>query len=118
MIGRFKVGYFKLDVLCPEVLFCTKYDWEGDRANWCGRVSGDDAVEGGFAWSKKTHVVEAHLRQCTCKDQVEPASAVDKYSSELGSLDNWIEYQRGLYWFREAGPLILPGEGDGDLAVF
>ena len=92
MIGRFEVGHFKLDVLRLEVLFCTKYDWEGDRANWCGTVFGDDAVEGGFAWSKQTHVVEAYFCQCACKDQVEPTSAVDEYLSKLGALNDWIEY--------------------------
>ena len=52
VVGRFEVGYFKLDVLRPEVLFCTKCDWEGDRANWCRRISGNDAVEWGLAWSQ------------------------------------------------------------------
>ena len=83
MIGGFEVGYFELDVLRPEVLFCTKCDWEGDRANWCRRISGNDVVEGGLAWSKQTHVVEAHLRQCACENQVEPASAVNEYSSKF-----------------------------------
>ena len=118
MVGRFELAYFELDLLRPEVLFCTKCDCEGDKTNWCRRVSRNDAIKGGFAWSVQSHVVEAHLRQCACKDQVEPASTVDKYSSEFGSLDDWIEYQWELSWFREAGPLILPGEGDGDLAIF
>ena len=47
------------------------------------RISGNYAVEGGFAWGKQTHVVEAHFCQCACEDQVEPASAVDEYSSKL-----------------------------------
>ena len=67
---------------------------------------------------EQTHVVEAHLGQCTSEDQIEPASTVNEYSRELGPLDNWIEYQWELSRFREAGPLIIPGEGDGDLAVF
>ena len=85
-------GYFEFDVFHPEVLFCTKCDRKGNRVNWCRRVSGNNAVERGLAWGEQTHVVEAHLSQCTCKDQVETASAVDEYSSELGSLDNWVEY--------------------------
>ena len=92
MVGRFEVGYFEFDVFCPEVLFCTEYDWEGDRTNWCRGISGDDAVERSLAWSKQTLVVEAHLCQSACKDQVEPTSAVDEYSSKLGALDDWIEY--------------------------
>ena len=92
MVRRFEVGYFELDVLRPEVLFCTKCDRKGDRANWCGRISGENAIEWSLAWSEKTHVVEAHLCQSTCKDQVEPTSAVDEYSSELGALDDWVEY--------------------------
>ena len=92
MVGRFEVGYFELDVLRPEVLFCTECDREGNLADRCRRISGNDAVEWGLAWSKQTHVVEAHFSQCTCKDQVEPASAVDEYSSELRSLNDRIEY--------------------------
>ena len=53
---------------------------------------GDDAVECSLAWSEQTHVVEAHLCQSTCKDQVEPTSAVNEYSSKVGALDDWIEY--------------------------
>ena len=92
MVGRFEVGYFELVVLRLEVLFCTKCDWEGNRANWCRRVSGNDAVERVFARCEQAHVIKAHLYQCACEDQVEPTSAVNKYSSELGSLDDWIEY--------------------------
>ena len=82
MVGRFEVSYFELDVLCPEVLFCTKCDRKGDRANWCRRISRDDVVEGGLAWGKQILVVEAHFHPCACKDEVEPASAVDEYSSK------------------------------------
>ena len=92
MVGRFEVGYFELDVLRPEVLFCTKCDWESDRANSSGGISGDDAVERSLAWRKQTHIVESHLYQCACKDQVEPTSAVDEYSSKLEALDDRIEY--------------------------
>ena len=92
MVGRFEVGYFEFDVLCPEVLFCTKCDWESNRANRCRGVLGDNAVEWGLAWSEQTHVVEAHFCQCACKDQVEPTSTVDEYSSKLGTLNDWIEY--------------------------
>jgi len=92
MVGRFELAYFELDLLRPEVLFCTKCDWEGDRANWCRRVSGNDAVEGCFARSEQTHVVKAHLRQCACEDQDESTAAISEYSSEFGSLDDWVEY--------------------------
>ena len=92
MVGRFEVGYFEFDVFCSEVLFCTKCDWESNRANWSRGISGDDAVEWSLAWSKQTHIVEAHLYQCACRDQVEPTSAIDEYSSKLGTLNNWIEY--------------------------
>ena len=68
MVRGLEVGYFEFDVLCPEVLFYTKCDWKGDRANWCRRIFGDDAVERSLAWSKQTHIVEAHLYQCACKD--------------------------------------------------
>ena len=79
MVRGLEVGYFEFDVFCPEVLLCTECDWEGDRANWCRGISGVDAVEWSLAWSKLTHVVEAHLCQCASKDQVEPISAVDEY---------------------------------------
>ena len=92
MVGRFEVGYFEFDVLCLEVLICTKCDWESNRADWSRRVPGDDAVEQSLAWGEQTHIVEAHLYQCACKDQVEPTSAVDEYSSKLGALNDWIEY--------------------------
>ena len=92
MVRRFEVGYFELDVFCPEVLFCTKCNWESNRADWCRVIPGDDAVEWSLSWSKQTHVVEAHLCQCACKDQVEPTSAINEYSSKLGALDDWIEY--------------------------
>ena len=92
MVRRFEVGYFKLDVFCPEVLFCTKYNWESNRADWCRGIPGDDAVERSLAWSKQTHIGEAHLYQSACKDQVEPTSTVDEYSSKLGALNDWIEY--------------------------
>ena len=71
---------------------CFFGNWESDRANWCRGIPGDDAVERSLAWSKQTHVVEAHLCQRACKDQVEPTSAVDEYSSKLGALDDWNEY--------------------------
>ena len=92
MVGRFEVGYFEFDIFCLEVLFCTKCDWESNRANWCRGIPGDDAVERSIAWSKQTHIVDAHLYQCACKDQVEPTCAVDEYSSKLGALNDWIEY--------------------------
>ena len=92
MVGRFEVGYFEFDVFCPEVLFCTECDRKSNRANWCRRVSGDNAIEWGLAWSEQTHVVEAQLCQCACEDQVEPTSAVYEYSGELGALDDWVEY--------------------------
>ena len=92
MVERFEVGYFEFDVFCPEVLFCTKCDWEGDRANWSKGISGDDAVEWSLALSKQAHIIEDHLYQCACKDQVEPTSVVDEYSSKLGALNDWLEY--------------------------
>ena len=92
MVGIFEVGYLELDVFRPEVLFCTECDWKGDRADRCRRISGNDAVEWGLAWGDQTHVVEAHLSQRTCKDQVEPTSAINEYSSEFGPLDDWVEY--------------------------
>ena len=92
MVRRFEVSYFELDIFCPEVLFCTKCNWESNRADWCRGIPRDDAVEWSLAWSKQTHVVEAHLCQSTWKDQVEPTSAVNEYSSKLGALDDWIEY--------------------------
>ena len=92
MIRGLEVDYFEFDVLCPEVLFCTKCDWDGNRANWSRGIFGDDAVERSLAWSKRTHIVEAHLYQCACKDQVEPTSAVDEYSSKFGALNDWIKY--------------------------
>ena len=79
VVGSFEVGYFELDVLCQEVMFCTECDWKGNRANWCRRISGNNAIERGLALSEQTHVVEAHLCQCASKDQVEPISAVDEY---------------------------------------
>ena len=82
----------KFGVNSPEVLFCTKCDWESNRADWCRRVPGYDAIERSLAWGEQTHVVEAHLYQCAFKDQVEPTSAVDEYSSKLGALNDWIEY--------------------------
>ena len=42
MVGRFEVGYFEFDVFCPEILFCTKCDWESDRANWSRATSRED----------------------------------------------------------------------------
>ena len=92
MVGRFKVGYFEFDLLCPEALFCTECDRKSNRANWCRGIPGDNAVEWSLVWSKQTHVVEAHFCQCACKDQVEPTSAVDEYSSKLEALDDRIEY--------------------------
>ena len=61
MVCGFKVGYFDFDVLCPEILLCTKGDREGNQANWCRGVFWDNAVKGSFAWSKQVHEVEAHL---------------------------------------------------------
>ena len=92
VVGRFEVSYFELDVLRPEVLFCTECDREGNLADRCRRISGNDAVEWGLAWGDKTHVVEAHLSQRTCKDQVEPASTINEYSIEFGPLDDCVEY--------------------------
>ena len=92
MVGRFEVGYFELDILCPEVLLRTKCDWEGNRAKWCRGVSWKNVVEGSFAWCEQAHVVEAPLHQCACKVHVEPTSTIDEYSSKLGALNNWIEY--------------------------
>ena len=88
MIRGLEVGYFEFDLLSLEVLLCTKCDWEGNRANWSRGISGDDTVEWSLAWSKQAHIIEAHLYQCACKDQVEPTSAVDEYSSKLGALND------------------------------
>ena len=79
-------------MLRPEVLLCTKGDREGNRADWSRGVFRDDAVEWGLSRGEHAYVVEPHLLQCTRKNQVEPASAVDEYSSELGALDDWVEY--------------------------
>ena len=92
MVRGFEVNYFELDILCPEVLNHSKCEWECNRANWCRGVSWNDAVEASFAWCKQTHIAKAHLHQCACKDQVEPASTINKYSSGLGSLDDRVEY--------------------------
>ena len=67
MVGRFEVSYFESDVFCPEVLFCTKCDWESNRANWCREVPGDNAIEWGLDWSEQTHVVEAHFANVLAK---------------------------------------------------
>ena len=72
--------------------FCSVPNVTGRVTEPIGGISGDDAVEWSLAWSKQTHIVEAHLYQCACKDQVEPTSAVNEYLSKLGALDDWIEY--------------------------
>ena len=72
--------------------FCSVPNVTGRVTEPIGGISGDDAVEWSLAWSKQTHIVEAHLYQCACKDQVEPTSTVDEYSSKLEALDDWIEY--------------------------
>ena len=92
MVRRFEVGYFELDVLCPEVLLYAECNRKGNRANWCIGISWNDAIERSLAWCEQAHVIEDHLHLCACEDQIKPTSTIDKYSSKFGSLDDWNEY--------------------------
>jgi hypothetical protein len=59
--------------------------------------------------------VEAHLLQGLGEKDVEPASTVDEDLVEPGGCDHWLQDEREMPWFGEAGPLIRAGEGNGYL---
>jgi hypothetical protein len=59
--------------------------------------------------------VELHLLQGLREKDVEPASTVDEHLVEFGARDHRLQDEGELSWFREAGPLIRAGQGDGYL---
>jgi hypothetical protein len=59
--------------------------------------------------------VELHLFQGLGEKDVEPASTIDKHLVEFGARDHRLQDEGEPSWFREAGPLIRTGEGDGYL---
>jgi hypothetical protein len=59
--------------------------------------------------------VKLHLLQGLGEKDVEPASTVDEDLVEFGARDHRLQDEWEPPWFREAGPLIRAGEGNGYL---
>jgi hypothetical protein len=59
--------------------------------------------------------VELHLLQVLGEKDVELSSTVDEHLVEFGARDHRLHDEGEPSWFREAGPLIRVGEGDGYL---
>jgi hypothetical protein len=115
MVRRFEAGHFEFDELSAVVLPHAEGDWENYRTKWVGRVTWDDAVEGGLARNQHVLEVQAHLPQSAGKDEVETAPTIDEHLGELDLSHYRIQNQRKLAGLRETRPLIITGERDGDL---
>jgi hypothetical protein len=59
--------------------------------------------------------VELHFLQGFGEEDVEPAPTVDEHLVEFGARHHWLQDEGEPSWFREAGPLVRAGEGDGYL---
>jgi hypothetical protein len=79
------------------------------------RITWNDPVKWGLAGHQHILEIQAHFLQSTDEDEIEPASNIDE---DLGKLDlrhHRIQDQRELTGLREARPLIVVRERDGDL---
>jgi hypothetical protein len=115
MIRRLEVGHFEFDELSAVVPPRAEGDWENYRTKCMRRVTWDDAVERGFAQNQHVLEVQAHLPQSAGEDEVEVAPTIDEDLSEPDLCHNKILNQGELAGLREAHPLIVTGEQDGDL---
>jgi hypothetical protein len=89
MIRRFEVGHFEFNELGAVVLPRAEGDWKNHRTKWCAALPGED--------------------------EVETTPTVDEHLGEPDFCHHWIQDQGELTGLREARPLIITGERDGDL---
>jgi hypothetical protein len=115
MISRFEVSHFKFNELGVVVLPRAEGDWKDYRTKWVRRVTWDDAIERGLARNQHVHEVQTHLPQSAGEDEVETAPTIDEHLGEPDFCHHWVQDQGKLTELREARPLIITGERDGDL---
>jgi hypothetical protein len=115
MIRGLKGSHFELDELGTIILPCAEGDWEDHRTKRVCRVTWDDAVEGRLAGNQHVLEIQAHFFQSADEDEIEPAPAVDKDLGELNLCHHRIQDQGEFTRLREASPLIVTRERDGDL---
>jgi hypothetical protein len=115
MIRRFEVSHFEFNELGAVVLPRAESDWKNYRTKWVRRITWYDAVERGLARNQHVREVQAHLPQSASKDEVETTPTVDEHLGEPDFCHHWIQDQGELTGLREAHPLIIAGERDGDL---
>jgi hypothetical protein len=115
MIRRFEASHFEFNELGVVVLPRAEGDWKDYRTKWVHRVTWDDAIEGGFARNQHVREVQTHLPQSACEDEVETTPTADEHLGELDLCHHWTQDQEELAGLREARPLIITGERDGDL---
>jgi hypothetical protein len=115
MVRGVEGSHLELDKLGMIVLPRAKGNWEDHRTKRVRRVTWDNAVEGGLAGNQHVLKIQAHFLQSADEDEIEPASAIDE---DLGKLDlrhHGVQDQGELTGLREARPLIVARERDGDL---
>jgi hypothetical protein len=115
MVRGIKSSHLKLDELGTIVLPRAKGDWEDHRAKRMRRITWDDPVKGRLAGHQHILEIQAHLLQSTDEDEIEPASAIDEDLGKLDLCHHRIQDQWELTGLREARPLIVARERDGDL---
>jgi hypothetical protein len=115
MIRRFEVSHFEFNELSTVVLPRAEGDCKNYRTKRVRRVTWDDAIERGLARNQHVCEVQAHLPQSAGKDEVETTPTIDEHLGEPDFCYHSIQDQGKLTGLREARPLIVAGERDGDL---
>jgi hypothetical protein len=115
MVRRLEISHFKFDELSTIILPRAEGDWEDYRTKRVCHVTWDDAVEGGLTGNQHALEIQAHFFQSADEDEIEPAPAIDEDLGELDLRHHRIKDQREFSGLREARPLVVAGELDGDL---
>jgi hypothetical protein len=80
-------------------------------------VTWDGAIERGLAQNQHVCEVQTHLPQSAGEDEVETTPTIDEHLGEPDFCHHWIQDRGELTGLREACPLIVAGERDGDLRL-
>jgi hypothetical protein len=115
MIRRFEISHFEFNELGAVVLPRVEGDWKNYRTKWVRCITWDDAIERGFARNQHVREVQTHLPQSVGEDEVDTTPTIDEHLGEPDFCHHWIHDQGELTGLREAHPLIITGERDGDL---
>jgi hypothetical protein len=69
----------------------------------------------GTCWNQHVLEIQAHFLQSADEDEIEPTPAIDEDLGELDLCHHRVQDQGELTGLREARPLIVARERDGDL---